>query len=92
LCQKWGLTQFFLADLSLAFPFSSGHRNCRVDQPDCDMKLFSETENIFTVLRQSAKPKPVTAIQKLIENALDRDLCRINALAFAPGISSMRKM
>ena len=47
------------------------------------MKLSSETENIFTVLRQSAKPKPVAAIQKLIEDAPDRDLCRINALAFA---------
>ncbi len=47
------------------------------------MKLSSETENLFTVLRQSAKPKPVSAIEKLIEDAPDRDLCRINALAFA---------
>ena len=47
------------------------------------MKLSSETENLFTVLRQSVKPKPVTAIEKLIEDAPDRDLCRINALAFA---------
>src|SRR5205823_14837284 len=41
------------------------------------------TENLFTVLRKSAKPKPVSAIEKLIEDAPDRDLCRINALAFA---------
>ena len=47
------------------------------------MKLSSETENLFTVLRQSAKPKPVSAIEKLIEDAPDRDLCRINAFAFA---------
>src|SRR5438445_9142306 len=47
------------------------------------MKLSSETENLFIVLRQSAKPKPVSAIEKLIEDAPDRDLCRINALAFA---------
>src|SRR5438445_9289696 len=47
------------------------------------MKLSSETENLFSVLRQSAKPKPVSAMEKLIEDAPDRDLCRINALAFA---------
>src|SRR5438876_2212363 len=47
------------------------------------MKLSSETENLFTVLRQSAKPKSVSAIEKLIADAPDRDLCRINALAFA---------
>ena len=80
---EWGLTRFFLSDLSLAFRFSQAHGNGHGDQPDCDMKLSSETENIFTVLRQSAKPKPVAAIQKLIEDAPDRDLCRINALAFA---------
>jgi class 3 adenylate cyclase len=34
-------------------------------------------------LRQSAKPKPVSAIEKLIQDAPDRELCRINALAFA---------
>src|SRR5439155_16475824 len=81
--QKWGLTPIFLAHLSLAFRFSQAHGNRHGDQPDCDMKLSSETENLFTVLRQSAKPKPVSAIEKLIEDAPDRDLCRINALAFA---------
>ncbi len=63
------------------------------------MKLSGETEALFTVLRQSAKPEPVNAIKKLIEDAPDRELCRINALAFAaepsrlpPSMSSMRRM
>src|SRR6266516_907979 len=47
------------------------------------MKLSDETEALFGALRESAKPKPVGAIEKLIENAPDRALCRINALAFA---------
>ena len=47
------------------------------------MKVSDETERLFTVLRQSAKPEPVSAIEKLIEAAPDRELCRINALAFA---------
>ena len=47
------------------------------------MKLPTETENLFNALRQSAKPKPVSAIEKLIHDAPDRELCRINALAFA---------
>ena len=47
------------------------------------MKLPTETENLFSVLRQSAKPKAVSAIEKLIQDAPDRELCRINALAFA---------
>lgn len=47
------------------------------------MKLPTETENLFSTLRQSAKPKPVSAIEKLIGEAPDRELCRINTLAFA---------
>ncbi len=47
------------------------------------MKVSDETERLFTVLRQSAKPEPVSAIEKLIKDAPDRELCRINALAFA---------
>jgi class 3 adenylate cyclase len=47
------------------------------------MKLPTETENLFSALRQSAKPKPVSAIEKLIKDAPDRELCRINVLAFA---------
>ena len=47
------------------------------------MKLSGEAEALFTVLRQSTKPEPVNAIKKLIEDVPDRELCRINALAFA---------
>src|SRR5207248_8729442 len=47
------------------------------------MKLPGETDNLFNALRKSAKPKPVSAIEKLIQDAPDRELCRINALAFA---------
>ncbi len=47
------------------------------------MKLSSEAEALFTILRQSAKPAAVGAIETLVQDAHDRDLCRINALAFA---------
>ncbi len=47
------------------------------------MKLPGETDALFKALRQSAKPKPVSAIEKLIQNGPDRELCRINVLAFA---------
>src|SRR6266571_8339896 len=47
------------------------------------MKVSGQTQGLFTVLRQSAKPELVSAIEKLIEDAPDRELCRINALAFA---------
>ncbi len=47
------------------------------------MKLPTDTVNLFSALRQSAKPNPVSAIEKLIGDAPDRELCRINALAFA---------
>src|SRR6266536_708693 len=47
------------------------------------MKRPSETDTLFNALRQSAKPKPVSAIEKLIQDGPDRELCRINALAFA---------
>ncbi len=47
------------------------------------MKLPTDTENLFSALRQSAKLKPMNAIEKLIHDAPDRELCRINALAFA---------
>ena len=45
------------------------------------MKL--PTDSLFGALRQSAKPKPVSAIEKLIHDAPDRELCRINVPAFA---------
>ena len=47
------------------------------------MRSSSEIEALFTILRQSAKPEVVSAIEELVRGARDRDLCRINALAFA---------
>src|SRR5882724_6278599 len=47
------------------------------------MKVPGKTDTLFNALRKSAKPEPVSAIEKLIKNAPDRELCRINALAFA---------
>lgn len=47
------------------------------------MKLTRGTHTLFNALRQSAEPTPVNAIEKLIRDAPDRELCRINALAFA---------
>src|SRR6266498_2197422 len=47
------------------------------------MKLPGETDALFNALRQSAKAKPVRAIEKLIQDGPDRELSRINALAFA---------
>src|SRR4029077_19754378 len=47
------------------------------------MKRPRETDTLFKALRQSAELKSVRAIQKLIQEAPDRELCRINALAFA---------
>ena len=44
---------------------------------------MSETESLFGVLRQSSDPDCVAAIEDLVKNGLDRDLCRVNALAFA---------
>jgi class 3 adenylate cyclase len=47
------------------------------------MKLPGETDALFNALLQSAKPKPVRAIERVIQDGADRELCRINALAFA---------
>lgn len=47
------------------------------------MRLSPEAEALFTVLRQSANREAVTAIEDLVKGAADRELCRINALAFA---------
>src|ERR1700758_801254 len=44
---------------------------------------MSEARNLFSVLRQSADPETVDAIEKLVQDAPDRALCRINALDFA---------
>ena len=47
------------------------------------MKFPGETDTLFNALRQSAKAEPVSAIEKLIQDGPDRELRRINALAFA---------
>jgi class 3 adenylate cyclase len=44
---------------------------------------MSETEALFNVLRQSADADCVAAIETVVRDAPDRDLCRINALDFA---------
>jgi class 3 adenylate cyclase len=44
---------------------------------------MSEAKNLFSVLRQSADPDTVDAIEKLVQDAPDRALCRINVLEFA---------
>jgi class 3 adenylate cyclase len=44
---------------------------------------MSETDALFAVLRQSADADAVTAIERLVRDGLDGDLCRINALDFA---------
>jgi len=43
----------------------------------------SDSEALFSVLRQSAPADCVAAIERVVEEAPDRELCRINALAFA---------
>src|SRR5271169_3411032 len=44
---------------------------------------MSEAKNLFSVLRQSADPEAVDAIEKLVQDAPDRALCRVNVLDFA---------
>jgi class 3 adenylate cyclase len=44
---------------------------------------MSETDNLFAILRQSADPVVVAAIERLVYDAPDRELSRINALDFA---------
>jgi class 3 adenylate cyclase len=44
---------------------------------------MSETKAMFAVLRQAVDARAADAIQELVEHGSDRDLCRINALAFA---------
>ena len=44
---------------------------------------MSEAESLFATLRQSADADAVDAIERLVREAPDRDLCRVNALAFA---------
>ena len=44
---------------------------------------MSEAEALFQVLRKSADADAVTAIEQLVGDGRDRELCRVNALAFA---------
>jgi class 3 adenylate cyclase len=44
---------------------------------------MSDALALFSVLRQSAAPEAVLAIERLVRDGADRDLCRINTLTFA---------
>jgi class 3 adenylate cyclase len=44
---------------------------------------MSEARNLFVLLRQSADPSTVGAIEELVREAPDRELCRVNVLDFA---------
>ena len=44
---------------------------------------MSEADALFPILRQTADPQAVAAIERLVRDGSDRALCRINALAFA---------
>jgi class 3 adenylate cyclase len=44
---------------------------------------MSETSSLFGLLRNSVEPGVADAIEKLVKDGTDRDLCRVNALAFA---------
>src|SRR6516225_4137691 len=44
---------------------------------------MSEAKNLFALLRQSADPGTVDAIEELVSDAPDRALCRVNVLDFA---------
>ena len=44
---------------------------------------MSEARNLFSVLRQSADSETADAIEKLVQDAPDRALCRVNVLDFA---------
>ena len=47
------------------------------------MRPSSETEALFAILRQSAGAEAANAIELLVREGRDRDLCRVNALDFA---------
>ncbi|MBX3498139.1 MAG: adenylate/guanylate cyclase domain-containing protein [Alphaproteobacteria bacterium] len=44
---------------------------------------MSEADALFGILRQAADQQAVAAIERLVREAPDRALCRVNALAFA---------
>ena len=43
----------------------------------------ARAQSLFSIVRQSADAEAVAAIEALVRNAPDHELCRINALAFA---------
>jgi class 3 adenylate cyclase len=47
------------------------------------MRSSSETEALFTIVKQSAAPEAVNAIETLVREGADHALCRVNALDFA---------
>ena len=47
------------------------------------MSFAPEVETLFATLRQSGKADAAAAIETHVLNAADRDLCRVNPLAFA---------
>jgi len=44
---------------------------------------MNDTQTLFGALRNSADPEVFTAIETLVRDGEDRELCRINVLAFA---------
>ena len=54
--------------------------------------MTSETKALFDVLRQSADPQAAAAIERLIQEGSDRDLCRVNVIDFskATGVDEER--
>jgi class 3 adenylate cyclase len=44
---------------------------------------MSEAKTLFSILRQSADPATADAIERMVQDAADRALCRINVLEFA---------
>jgi class 3 adenylate cyclase len=47
------------------------------------LEAMSEADPLFATLRQSADADAVAAIERLVRDGEDRELCRINALVFA---------
>lgn len=44
---------------------------------------MSETRDLFSILRQSAQADAVAAIERIVAEGADHQLCRVNAVAFA---------
>ena len=47
------------------------------------MPMTGDAEPLFAVLRQAAQPAMVASLEALVRDAPDRELCRVNPLAFA---------